>query len=121
MAPMASDARKILVVGGAGYVGSTAATWLIDRGDSVWILDDLSTGFRALLHPKARFTQARAGDRARVTPFLKTERFDAVMHFAARALAGESVEKPAEYRENNVTQTGALIEAMLEAGTRKLV
>src|SRR6188472_637482 len=94
---------KILVVGGAGYVGSTATTWLIDQGCTVWILDDLSTGFRSLLHPKARFTQSRAGDRARVGELLKAESFDAVMHFAAKALAGESVEKPAEYHENNVT------------------
>ncbi len=115
---------KVLVVGGAGYVGGTACAWLLDRGHHVWILDDLSTGHREWL-PRLSgvdgFTLSRAGDTAQVKALLKQESFDCVMHFAAKALVGESVEKPDIYFENNVQQTEALLEAMLECGTRKFI
>lgn len=111
---------KVLVVGGAGYVGSACSAWLIDRGHSVWILDDLSTGHEELIL-SSKFTRSRAGDRSAVLPLLKKENFDAVMHFAAKALVAESVENPDIYFENNVDQTRALLEMMHEAGTRRFV
>ncbi|HUP58607.1 MAG TPA: UDP-glucose 4-epimerase GalE [Bdellovibrionota bacterium] len=118
---MSAGKARILIVGGAGYVGSAAAAWLLDQGHAVHVLDDLSTGFRELVLPGAGFTQGRAGDRALVGELLARERFDAVMHFAARAQAGESVKKPAEYRENNVGQTTALMETLLPAGVRRVI
>jgi UDP-glucose 4-epimerase len=111
---------KILVVGGAGYVGSAACAWLLDRGHSVWVLDDLSTGHPELVLSSS-FTRARAGDRNVVLPLLKNERFDAVMHFAAKSLVGESVRFPELYQANNVDQTRALLEMMLEAGTHRFI
>ncbi|MGK5086830.1 UDP-glucose 4-epimerase GalE [Bdellovibrionota bacterium FG-2] len=111
---------KILVVGGAGYVGCAACAYLIDRGCKVWVLDDLSEGHRELLLGEG-FTHARAGDRAKVLPLLREHQFDCVMHFAAKALVSESVKKPALYFENNVDQTRALLEMMIETGTRNFI
>jgi UDP-glucose 4-epimerase len=111
---------KVLVVGGAGYVGSAACAWLMDRGHEVWVLDDLSTGRRDLVLTP-RFVKGKAGDLAVVGPLLARERFDCVMHFAAKSLVGESVRLPDVYRENNVEQTERLLGAMLDAGTRCLV
>jgi UDP-glucose 4-epimerase len=118
--PLGEHMPKILVVGGAGYVGSAACAWLLDQGHDVSILDDLSTGHRELALG-ASFIQARAGDRSVVLPLLKRERFDAVMHFAAKSLVGESVQFPELYRENNIDQTRLLLEMMLEAGTRRFI
>jgi UDP-glucose 4-epimerase len=113
---------KVLVVGGAGYVGSACVAHLLDRGHEVHVLDDLSTGHESLvLVPPARFTRARAGNSAVVGPLLERGRFDCVMHFAARSLVEESVRLPELYRENNVEQTRALLELMLMSGTRHFV
>ena len=111
---------KVLVVGGAGYVGSATGAWLMDRGHHVHVLDDLSTGHRKLVL-SSHFTESRCGDRSVVLPLLQRERFDCVMHFAARSLVAESVEKPTEYYENNVLQTQALLEMMLEAGIPRFI
>ncbi len=111
---------KILVVGGAGYIGSTVSTWLLDQGHQVHVLDDLSVGHRELIQTP-HFTKARAGDRIIVRELLTRERFDCVMHFAAFALVGESVSEPQKYQENNVEQTRALLEVMLETKTFNFV
>ena len=85
---------KVLVVGGAGYVGGASCAWLLDHGHEIWVLDDLSTGHRELverLKGVRGFVRARAGDAGIVAPFLARERFDCVMHFAASSLVAESV------------------------------
>jgi UDP-glucose 4-epimerase len=111
---------KVLVVGGAGYVGGSASAWLLDRGHQVSVLDDLSTGHReGVLVPG--FTLARAGDTGPVRELLARGRFDCVMHFAASALVGESMSRREEYFENNVRQTQALIESMLAEGVRRII
>lgn len=120
MAAGVSGAKRILVVGGAGYVGSTAVAWLLEQGHAVTILDDFSTGFEKLVLPDVKLVRARAGS-VEARELLKRGNFDAVMHFAAKALAGESVEKPGEYFENNVEQTRILLDYMCEAGVGKLV
>jgi UDP-glucose 4-epimerase len=111
---------KILVTGGAGYVGSSACAWLLDRGHEVHVLDDLSAGHRQAVLTDG-FTRARFGDRAAVSTLLAQERFDCVMHFAGKALVAESVANPALYREVNVGQTRALLETMLAHGVRRFV
>ncbi|MBC7692366.1 MAG: UDP-glucose 4-epimerase GalE [Methylotenera sp.] len=111
---------KVLVVGGAGYVGSACSAWLLDQGHRVWVLDDLSTGHRSALLGEG-FTHARAGDSAAVRALFSREKFDCVMHFAARSLVGESVLKPQEYFENNVTQTALLLDEMIRAGIRRFI
>jgi|GEM_PF-6242 len=117
---------KVLVAGGAGYVGSAACAWLLDQGHSVWILDDLSTGHREFVlklikKEELGFTHARVGEKTQVSALLERERFDCVMHFAAKSLVAESVEKPDLYFENNVVQTRSLLESMLAAGVRKFI
>src|SRR4051794_11829281 len=95
---------KVLVVGGAGYVGSTTCVWLQDHGHEVRVLDNLSTGSSELLL-NDRFTFGQAGDVELVSHLIEREKFDCVMHFAAKSLVGESVALPDEYHENNVLQT----------------
>lgn len=122
---------KILIVGGAGYVGSATSAWLLDQNQKnpnlsyeIWVLDDLSTGSQELvnrLHLGHRLIHARAGDRALVSALLARERFDAVMHFAARSLVAESVLKPDLYYENNVIQTRDLLETMLSHGIHRFI
>jgi UDP-glucose 4-epimerase len=116
---------RLLVIGGAGYVGSAVAAYLLDRGHEVWVLDDLSTGHRSLVLTEVlaagRFVEARAGDRDVVEALLSLNRFDAVLHFAAKSLVGESVRMPEVYRENNVEQTRALLDAMVATKTRNFV
>jgi UDP-glucose 4-epimerase len=115
---------KVLVVGGAGYIGSTACAWLLDQGHAVWVLDDLSTGHRAQLDRLpglSGFTQARAGDSEVVGALLARERFDCVMHFAASAIVSESVAFPEKYFENNVVQTRLLLEQMVKHGVKRFV
>lgn len=122
---MASVLNNWLIVGGAGYVGSAVAAHLLDRGDEVWILDDLSTGHRSLVPDSVirtgRFIEARAGDRPVLDALFSRQHFDAVFHFAAKSLVAESVKFPELYRENNVEQTRLLLDSMIEAGMRRFV
>jgi UDP-glucose 4-epimerase len=108
---------KFLVTGGAGYVGSVVAQHLIEAGDEVVVLDNLSTGFRAGVPSGASFVEGDIRDAAK---WLDSS-FDAVLHFAAFSQVGESVVKPEKYWDNNVGGTMALLGAMREAGVRKLV
>lgn len=111
---------KVLVVGGAGYVGSSVSAWLLDQGHQTHVLDNYSTGHKELVLGN-HFYFASAGDLPRVKKILQAERFDCVFHFAAKSLVSESVKFPKEYHESNVVQSKLLIEAMLETGTRNLV
>ncbi|MBC7385621.1 MAG: UDP-glucose 4-epimerase GalE [Cryobacterium sp.] len=116
---------SVLVVGGAGYVGSAVAAHLLDRGDEVWVLDDLSTGRRSLvLSPiiqAGRFIEARAGDQTVLEAFFRAHPVDAVLHFAAKSQVGESVRIPDVYWENNVGQTRALLDAMVACDVKRFV
>ncbi len=103
---------KVLVVGGAGYVGSATCALLIDQGHDVWILDDLSTGHSELILTP-HFVRGKVGNRDLVRALLSREKFDCVFHFAARNIVSESVLKRDEYFENNVNQTQVLLEEML--------
>ena len=120
MANGAKVRTKVLVVGGAGYVGSATCAALVDAGHEVWVLDDLSTGSR-LLALGDRFIEAKAGDRSYVTHLLQTEKFDCVMHFAAKCLVSESMRRSEDYFEANVEQTRGLLDSMVEAGTKRFV
>ncbi|WP_018023869.1 UDP-glucose 4-epimerase GalE [Corynebacterium ulceribovis] len=110
---------KILVTGGAGYVGSVCAAIAIERGHDVTIIDNLTTGNRAAVPADATFIEGDAGELA--ASVLSDGHFDAVMHFAARSLVGESMEKPADYWHANVGTTLKLLDAMRETGTGNLV
>jgi len=111
---------KILVTGGAGYVGSHAARLLIAAGHEVWVYDNLSQGHRGAA-PAGRLIVGELADRALVGQVLTEKRIEAVMHFAAFALVGESVSDPAKYYQNNVVASLGLLEAMRAAGIKQIV
>jgi UDP-glucose 4-epimerase len=112
---------KVLVTGGAGYVGSVSVDALIDAGHEVVVLDDLSTGHAAAVHPRARLAVGSYGDEAATRALLGTEGIDAILHCAARSLVGESVADPAKYYRDNVVGGIALLEAARGAGVRRVV
>jgi len=108
---------RLLVTGGAGYIGSVVTGHLLEAGHRVTVLDDLSTGHRDAVPSGAEFVQAgidQAGD-------VLSADFDGVLHFAAKSLVGESVTNPALYWQNNVEGSRALLEAMRAADVRRLV
>ncbi|MBF6176737.1 UDP-glucose 4-epimerase GalE [Nocardia blacklockiae] len=110
---------KLLVTGGAGYVGGVCAQVLIEDGHEVVVVDDLSTGNAEGVPNGAKFVD---GDIATVgVELVESESFDGVLHFAAQSLVGESVQQPEKYWHGNVVKTLALLEAMRRAGTPRLV
>jgi UDP-glucose 4-epimerase len=111
----------VLVTGGAGYIGSAFVEQLLDRGETVVVLDDLSRGHRAAVDPRAVFQEGRTGDRALVARLVSEHGIDACAHFAAFAYVGESVTEPGRYYDNNFTQAAVLFEALVEAGVRRAV
>jgi UDP-glucose 4-epimerase len=111
---------KLLVTGGAGYVGSVVAAQLVDAGHETVVLDDLSKGHRDAVPEGARLVEGSLLDEAFARETL-AEGFDGVLHFAALSLVAESVEEPERYYRNNVGGTLNLLEAMGEAGVTRLV
>jgi UDP-glucose 4-epimerase len=111
---------NILVTGGAGYVGSHAVRLLQSRSHEVWVYDNLSRGHRAAV-PAGRLITGDLADQPHLKRVLQANRIEAVMHFAAFALVGESVADPALYYGNNLVGTFHLLEAMRGAGVQKLV
>ncbi|GLZ34161.1 UDP-glucose 4-epimerase GalE [Lentzea sp. NBRC 105346] len=109
---------KLLVTGGAGYVGSVCAARLLEAGHEVVVLDDLSTGHADAVPAGARFIE---GDIAEVIGDVLAEGFDGVLHFAAKSLVGESMQDPGKYWTGNVLTAIRLLDAMHEHGTAKLV
>lgn len=108
---------KLVVTGGAGYIGSVVTSQLLDAGHEVTVVDDLSTGHRDAVPSGAGFVQARVHDAA---DFLDPQ-VEGVLHFAAKSLVGESVEKPEIYWENNVVGSYALLEAVRAHGIGRFV
>ncbi|NNH71087.1 UDP-glucose 4-epimerase GalE [Nocardia uniformis] len=110
---------KLLVTGGAGYVGGVCAQVLLEDGHEVVVVDDISTGNADGVPSGAKFVE---GDIATVaTELIAAESFDGVLHFAAQSLVGESVQQPEKYWYGNVVKTLAMLEAMRAAGTPRLV
>jgi UDP-glucose 4-epimerase len=111
----------VLVTGGAGYIGSNAALALMDRGIKTIVLDDLSTGSRALVPAGAIFVEGRAGDQDVVERLIRHHGIGAILHFAARISVEESVAHPALYYSQNVGETLGLAQAALNTGVGALV
>ena len=111
----------ILVCGGAGYIGSHAVHALIEQGEEVVIVDNLQTGHRKAIHPQAAFYEADIRDAAALDKIFTAHRIDAVIHFAANSLVGESMEQPLLYFNNNVYGMQVLLEAMIRHGADKIV
>ena len=112
---------RVLVTGGAGYVGSVSVEALVGAGHDVVVLDDLSKGHRDALPGGVSLVQGRYGDPAVVGPLLASTPIDAVLHCAARSLVGESVANPALYYRENVAGGIAFLEALREAGVGRFV
>ncbi|MGM9650050.1 MAG: UDP-glucose 4-epimerase GalE [Butyricicoccaceae bacterium] len=111
----------ILVLGGAGYIGSHTVYELIDSGKDVVIADNLETGHIEAVHPKAKFYQGDIRDRAFVDSVFESEQIDGVIHFAANSLVGESMTNPLKYYDNNLCGTKVLLESMVAHGIDKIV
>jgi UDP-glucose 4-epimerase len=111
---------NVLVAGGAGYIGSHMCKCLADAGHTVVVLDNLSTGHREAVQ-WGELVEASLGDAQIVTETLRRHRIDAVMHFAASSLVGESMTDPYRYYENNVSATLHLLQAMRTAGVDRFV
>jgi len=112
---------RVLVTGGAGYVGSVSVEALVAAGHDVLVLDDLSKGHRDALPGGVRLVQGSYGDPSVVGQLLANAPVDAVLHCAARSLVGESVSDPALYYRENVAGGVAFLEVLREAGVRRLV
>jgi UDP-glucose 4-epimerase len=109
---------KFLVTGGAGYIGSVVTCLLLEAGHDVVVLDDLSTGHQVAVPDGAVFVRGRVHDKAAE---LLDPSFDGVLHFAAFIAAGESVQRPEKYWENNLVGSLRLLDAVRSAGVRRMV
>ena len=116
----ASAKKRILVTGGAGYIGSTTSLLLLDAGYDVLVVDDLSRGHRDNVDPQ-RLRVMNTLDTDALTALLKAEPCDAAIHFAAYIAVGESMKVPEDYFHNNVAGSLSLFTAMLRAGVKALV
>ena len=112
---------SILVLGGAGYIGSHTVYELIEAGRDVVVADNLLTGFRKAVHPKARFYQADIRDRKAMDALFEKEHIEGVIHFAASSQVGESMSDPLKYYDNNLGGTTVLLQSMVAHGVDKIV
>ncbi|MBV9488107.1 MAG: UDP-glucose 4-epimerase GalE [Verrucomicrobia bacterium] len=112
---------KVLVTGGAGYIGSVAVEELIAAGETVVVFDNLSQGHRAAVHPDAAFVEGDLADRAAIDALMREHRPDAIMHFASKTLVGESMQKPFLYLGDNVTTGLNLLQSAIEHGVKRFI
>ena len=112
---------KILVTGGAGYIGSAVVEQLIAQGESVVVFDNLSQGHRAAVHPEAVLVEGDLANRGAIDAVLTQHRPEAVMHFASKTLVGESMQDPFLYVGDNVTNGLNLFKSMVEHGVKRII
>lgn len=112
---------NILVTGGAGYVGSHCTKTLLERGENVSVIDNLSTGYKQAIDKRAIFHNVDIKDRQAVIDVLLNDKIEAVIHFAAFSLVGESMVKPLKYYDNNVYGTKVLLDAMITANVKTII
>lgn len=112
---------NIFVTGGAGYIGSVCVEELLNAGHQVTVFDNLTEGHRQAVDPRAQFILGDLAQQESITRALASSKAEAVMHFAANALVGESMTNPSKYFQNNVTGGLHLLQAMVECDVRKIV
>jgi UDP-glucose 4-epimerase len=112
---------KVLVTGGAGYIGSVVVEQLIRAGESVAVLDNLSQGHREAVHPQAAWIEADLAESSAVEAAFREHRPEAVMHFASHTLVGESMKHPFLYLGENVTNALNLLQAAVNHGVRRFI
>ncbi|MDR2670777.1 MAG: UDP-glucose 4-epimerase GalE [Oscillospiraceae bacterium] len=113
--------QQVLVLGGAGYIGSHTVYALVESGYDVIVADNLETGYRQAVHPKAAFWQGDIRDRAFLDDLLSRSDVGAVIHFAANSLVGESMTNPLKYYDNNVNGTRILLQSLVAHGVKRIV
>jgi UDP-glucose 4-epimerase len=111
----------ILVTGGAGYIGSHMVLELVEAGETVVVLDNLSTGFRWAVSPKAKLVVGDIGDTALVTALLKQHAIQSIIHFAGSIVVPDSVADPLGYYLNNTVKSRALLEAAVKSGVEHFI
>lgn len=111
----------ILICGGAGYIGSHMVYEMIERGHEIVVVDNLSTGYQEAVHPSAKFYHCDIRDIVALDRVFKENKIDAVVHFAASSLVGESVKDPYKYYDNNVGGSRALLQVMENNGVKRIV
>lgn len=112
---------RVFVAGGAGYIGSACTEYLLDKGYEVTVFDDLITGHRDAVDPRATFIKANLEDRENLIKLVKAGGYDAIMHFAAFSLVGESMKDPAKYFRNNLATAMNLADAAVAGGVKTFV
>ncbi len=112
---------RILVLGGAGYIGSHTVYELIDAGHEVIVIDNLLTGFKEAVHPQAKFYKGDIRDKEFLDEVFERENIDGIIHFAASSQVGESMVNPLKYYNNNLCGTEVLLESMVKHGIDKIV
>jgi UDP-glucose 4-epimerase len=112
---------KVLVTGGAGYIGSIAVEQLIKAGEEVVVFDNLFQGHQQAVHPKAAFVQGDLANRGAIDTVMAEHKPDAIMHFASYTLVGESMEKPFLYIGDNIVNGLNLLQSAVEHGVRKFI
>jgi len=112
---------KILVTGGAGYIGSIVTGELVERGEDVVVFDNLKVGHREAVHAQAHFVEGDLSDAGGVERLIEAHRFDAIMHFASNTLVGESMEQPFLYLGDNVTNVLNLLKRATRHGVKRFV
>lgn len=112
---------KVLVTGGAGYIGSHVVDMLINRDYEVVVLDNLYTGHKEAVHPKASFVEADLLDKPKVAQVFADHKIDGIMHFASHTLVGESMDKPWLYLRDNVVAASNLLEEAAAAGVKRFI
>ncbi len=111
----------VLVTGGAGYIGSHMVLELVDAGETVVVLDDLSTGFRGAVPQETVFVHGDVGDQALVGRLVDEHGIDGILHFAAKIVVPESVADPLAYYLNNTVKSRALIETAIKSGVKTFI
>src|SRR4051812_39754034 len=112
---------NVFVTGGAGYIGSVCVEQLLNAGHGVTVYDNLIEGHRSAVDKRASFIEAELGDSTRITEALRDSKAEAIIHFAAFALVGESMVNPGKYFRNNVAYALNLLESAVTAGVKKFV
>ena len=112
---------KIVVTGGAGYIGSIVVEQLVEVGEEVVVFDNLFQGHQAAVHPDALFVEGDLADRTAVDALLSKHRPDAIMHFASHTLVGESMENPFLYLGDNITNGLNLLQSAVQHGVRRFI
>jgi len=112
---------NVFVTGGAGYIGSICTELLLEAGHQVTVYDDLSEGHRSAVDPRAQFILGRPDEPNNILQAVKQAQPEAILHFAAYALVGESMRNPGKYFRNNVGNGLKLLEAAQSTGVRKFV